>query len=75
MKPDADNTRPILSDYEKSINALIPAAESEADLLVAAFGKKSEIRIGVDGAKFAWSFWTEFYHKAMTRMASEAGLR
>lgn len=74
MKPTANNTRPILSDYEKGINALIPAAVAQADRMVAA-GKKTETRRGVNGEKFTWCFWSEFYHLTMNQMARDAGLR
>lgn len=67
-----------MSDYENSINALIPAAKKEATQKVAALGKKSEERTfgsGKTKETFTWDFWTEYFHSAMNRMAIEAGLR
>jgi hypothetical protein len=65
----------VLSDYEKSINALIPLAASEADAKVVALGKKTTLREGADGERFRWSFWSQFFHTAMNQMAYDAGLR
>jgi hypothetical protein len=64
-----------MTDYEKSIDALIPAAEKEATKKVAILGKETEVRPGVDEKSFNWDFWTEFFHAAMNRMAIKAGLR
>ena len=64
-----------MTDYEKSINALIPAAEKEARMKVTILGKETEERPGVDDKPFNWDFWTEYFHAAMNRMAIEAGLR
>ena len=60
---------------EEKINALIPAAEKEADKKVAKLGKESEVCQGMDGKPFNWSFWTQFYHAAMNRMAIKDGIR
>lgn len=70
-----DEEKRVLTDYEKSINALIPAAEKEATRKVAIWEEKNEPRIGADGKNFNWDFWTEFFHRAMNRMAIKAGLR
>lgn len=64
-----------MPNYERDINELIPAAEKEATQKVSLLGKESEVRPGVDGLPYKWSFWTEIYHAAMNRMAFEAGLR
>lgn len=57
-------------EYEKAINALIPAAVSEA---------KSETKFmpspTVNVRGYNHCYFTEFFHKAMTRLAIEAGLR
>ena len=74
MKTIPDNPKSTLSDYEKSINALIQAAAAQADRMIAA-GRKTETRRGVNGEKFTWCFWSEFYHLAMNQMARDAGLR
>lgn len=70
--------------YEKQINALIPAAELEAKKRVRELGKFFEMResrvpsaLGkqVRDRLFKWSFEAEFFHAAMNRMAAEQGLR
>ena len=67
--------KPILNDYEKSVNALIPEAVKKADAKVKKWGEATESRMGVDGAKCTWSFWTQFFHEEMNRLAHKAGLR
>jgi hypothetical protein len=62
-------------DYQKSINALIPLAEKEANKRVSELGRKTEERIGVGNQIFNWDFFTEYFHEAMNRMAKEAGIR
>ena len=64
-----------MSAHEKAINGLIPSAESEADEKVKQLGKRVEVRHGSDGKPYNHCFWTEFFHKAMNRMAYAAGLR
>ena len=67
--------------YEEEINALIPQAEKEALERIAGRAKKSEKRPGVgkfpSGKPIPYShcFFTEYFHKAMNRLAHEAGLR
>ena len=67
--------------YELEINALIPIAETEAKKIVELSGKRSEKRVGVRDkvtGKYQYynhCFFTEYFHKAMKRLAIEAGLR
>lgn len=62
--------------YEKQINKLIPAAVKDANESVRGIGKQSEMRTSVDGRWLrVHCFFTEYFHKAMNRMAREAGLR
>lgn len=64
-----------MTEYEKNINSLIPAAELEASEMVASLGISSESRNGANGQPYNHCFWTEFFHKAMNRMTLERGLR
>jgi len=64
-----------LTLHEINIESLIPAAEKEAWLRVGNFGTRSEVRPGVDGRTYNHCFFTEFFHKAMTRLAIENGFR
>ena len=56
--------------YEKEINALIPMAEKEARAKVNYIGVRSEPRDGYNHC-----FFTEYFHRAMIRLAIENGLR
>ena len=67
--------RTTVTDYERNIEDLIPQAEKEARLKVTNLGIGSELRPGVDGRTYNHCFFTEFYHKSMTRLAIEKGLR
>ncbi|MBC2712878.1 MAG: hypothetical protein HGJ94_18370 [Desulfosarcina sp.] len=58
----------------KQIDALIPAALLEAKVKAKEHGKSCEIRHCKTG-KYNHVFFTEYFHQAMNRMASEAGLR
>ena len=73
-KPKADQ-----NDYEKAINALIPLAEEEAKAECRRTGKRQEKRKSDPSnrwsATFTYSFESEFFHKAINRLAFEAGLR
>ena len=62
-------------ERESEINSLIPEAEKEASCKVLKLKNKTEYRIGSDGKKFKWNFWSEFFHAAMNRMAIERGFR
>lgn len=64
-----------MNDYKEKINALIPIAEREANLKLEGVPKKSEYRVGICGSKYQHCLWTEFFHKAMNRLAKEAGYR
>lgn len=64
-----------MSKYTDSIDMLIPKAEEEANRIATLMGKKSENRPGVDGNPYTYCYFTEFFHKAMNRMAKEKGLR
>jgi len=57
-------------DYEIKINALIPTAEKEARERVDLIGVKSVSKGGYNHCLF-----TEYFHKAMKRLAIENGLR
>lgn len=59
----------------KAIDALIPAATIEAHKKVRKLGKYSETRPGIDDTTRSHDFQTMYYHRAMNRMAREAGLR
>lgn len=63
------------TDYVSKINALIPTAHAEAKSKVVKLGKTSEIRPGKDGKDYNHDFFSEFFHKAMNRLATDAGLR
>lgn len=64
-----------LTDYEQDIRSLIPTAEIEAMLKVVDIGKAGELRPGAGGKVYFHSFFTEFFHKSMTRLAIEKGIR
>ena len=61
-------TRIALTDYESSLEDLTPQAEKEARLKVLNLGKSLKERLGR-------CFYTQFFHKAMTRLAIEKGIR
>lgn len=67
--------------YEYDINVLIPMAEKEAISKVNYTGVKSEKRPGakdhVSGKSLYYNhcFFTQFFHRAMKRLAIENGLR
>lgn len=67
--------------YEYDIDALIPKAVKEARKKTAALKARSEKRTGaVDkvtgkGGFYNHCFFTEHFHRAMKRLAIEAGLR
>jgi hypothetical protein len=63
------------TDYVSKINALIPIAEAEAKVKVQELGMASEPRPGADGKNYNHCFFSEFFHKAMKRLAMDAGLR
>ena len=61
--------------YEIAINRLIPMAEKEAKVKVKQIGVKSEPRPGKVQPFYNHCFRTEFFHKAMSRLAIENELR
>lgn len=70
--------------YEAAIDGLIPLAEREAKKKVMLLGTRSEERVriipGKPGKKedivvYNYCFFTEFFHKAMKRLAIENELR
>lgn len=66
----------VQTNYEKQIDKLIPMAMRSADKRLRRSGKSpNERREGVDGSKFNWYRWNEYYHQAMNDLAHEAGLR
>lgn len=80
-RPATKNTR-LEAPQEKStdpdritaINKLIPQAEKNAKRLVKEHGKEFEYRQG-RGQSYRHSFFVQFYHQEMNRLAQEAGLR
>jgi plasmid maintenance system killer protein len=68
-----------LSPYEKKINKLIPKAEAEAKAMCKKTGKRFEQRQSDPenkwSAKIQHCFETEYFHKAINRLAFKAGLR
>ena len=61
--------------YERKINDLIPQAEREANKKLKNLIEKFEIRIGNGGRKYRHCFRSEFFHKAMNKLAFTSGLR
>lgn len=67
--------------YENEIDKLIPTADKEARQKVNELGIKSESRVGAfdkESGKcqfYNHCFRSEFFHRAMKRLAIEAGLR
>ena len=71
--------------YIRKIDALIPAAEAEALMLLSIWLYTSEkikslkssysIEKGVDGKPYKYCLFTKYFHKAMNRLAFEEGLR
>ena len=68
-------TRIAITDYERSIEDLIPQAEKEARLKVVNTGIVSVARAGIGGRTYNHCFKTQFFHEAMTRLAIEKGFR
>lgn len=64
-----------LSQHEQNIESLFNAAEKEATLKVTNIGKAGELRPGSGGRTYFHCFRTEFFHKAMNRLAVEGGFR
>lgn len=66
-------------EYIQQIDDLIPAAAEEAQQRLRerlATGKGRNLATsGRDGKIFYWSFYTQYFHEAMNRMARERGLR
>ena len=63
-------------DHAKKIDRLINPALSEAGRKVKELGKTEEIRMNeTRGARYTHCFRTQFFHRAMNRMAKEKGLR
>jgi len=70
--------------YVYDIDKLIPLAEREARREVFQLGRMTEERTRIipgkpgekeDAAIYNYCFFTEFFHKTMTRLAIENGLR
>jgi len=61
-------------EYEHRINTLIPMAEKEANAKVALTCVKSVIRPSSTG-HYNHCLFTEYFHRAMKRLAIENGLR
>jgi hypothetical protein len=55
-------------------NKLIPLAEKFATMKVNELGIASRQEEGKDGCPFNWSYWNEFFHKEMNRLAIEKKL-
>lgn len=64
-----------MTEHQKEIDKFIPLAEAEATRKVTKLAQKTKSVKGKDGKPFNYCFWTEFFHKAMNRMTSAAGLR
>jgi len=66
-----DNT-----EYVERINKLIPRAEAEANKLMEnCNGVTCKLVKGVDGKDFSYCIWTNYFHKAMNRLAREYEIR
>lgn len=59
----------------EKIDALIPEAEKIAIRRVREFGKAWNWRIGAEGNKFRWDYWTQFFHEAMNELCKRERLR
>jgi len=64
-----------LTQHEQNIESLFKLAEKEAILKITNIGKLGEIRPGAGGRTYFHCFKTEFFHKAMNRLAVENGFR
>lgn len=64
-----------ISEHEQNIGSLFKLAEHEAILKVTNIGKAGELRRGKGGRTYFHCFKTEFFHKAMNRLAVENGYR
>ncbi len=61
--------------YEYDINLLIPLAVKEARAKASFTGLTFEKRPAKLGGTYNHCFYTEYFHRAMKRLAVEAGLR
>lgn len=59
----------------RQINYYIPIAKERAKQMVKDRGVDYEIRLGVDGSEYVHDYFTEFFHREMTRLLKQAGLR
>lgn len=64
-----------MNAYEEKINSLIPAADEIAKLAMEQLGRVAEKRAGAGGTTRLHCFKTEFFHRAMNKLAYDAGLR
>ena len=62
-------------DYVEALDRLIPEACREADKVIRKTGVRYEERVGVDGHRYNYCWWTRHFHNAMNRLAAAEGLR
>ncbi len=62
-------------EHIDKINAFTSSAEKEATGKMRCLSLPSAPRDGRDGKTYNHCFFTQFFHSAMNRMASDAGLR
>ena len=60
--------------YEAARNKLIPEAEAVANRRVREQGATHKEVKGKDGVIFKWSFFSQFFHEEMNRLAMSTGL-